>query len=276
MAVLPDRKVKGIPILTTVVDSWRDSLLVIEDVGILLAVVVTLLLGLNYVGTAQELDSPNYLMLRMLGLFLGQPFVLTGLAIAVHRNLLLQRPDISFLADYRQYLQFFGYVVILLGLCQVPLVLLDFDLSNQTVTLGTGIAILLLLGILAVIARIMIFFPALAIHAPGARLGNALKDSQGHGIRILLILVCTLMPLVAFAAMAFRFLENIQAAPFGEFLALETRALGAALATTVVAATASRLYSYYAHSLGRPAALDIADPVLRKGHKNPVKGEKAK
>jgi hypothetical protein len=248
-------RVTEISILRLVLDSWRDSLRAIEDVGVLIAVVATILLGLNYVGAPNELDSSSaaYPMLWALSLFLGQALVLSGLAISVHRTLLLGKTDVRLLADYRQYLRFYGYVVFFLGLCQVPLVLLDFDLSNQTVTWRTGIAILLSIGTLALLARMLIFFPALAIHAPGARIGKAFRDSQGHGRRILLILICTLMPLVAVGGMALRFLENVRLGSFGEFFALETRALGTAMATTVVAATASRLYRHYADSLGRPA-----------------------
>jgi hypothetical protein len=274
MALSPDRDDKKIPLLRTVVGSWYDALRVIEDVGILFAIVVTVLLGLNYVGVTREWGhpAPDYQLLGALSLFLGQPFVLTALAIAVHRTLLLQRTDLRFFADYRQYLQFFGYVVLLLGLCQVPMVLLDLDLSNETVTWRTGIATVLLVAILALLARILIFFPALAIHAPGARMGNALRDSQGHGGRIMVILICALMPLLAVGAIVFDFLEDIQSGPFGTFLTLETRALGAAIATTVVAATASRLYSSYADSLGWPANLNSAEAVRSKEYNNPVRG----
>jgi hypothetical protein len=254
MALSHDSDVKQIPILRTAVASWCDALRAIEDVGVSFAVVVTVLLGLNYVGVAHWGDSsPISPMVGLLTLFLGQPFVLTALAIAVHRTLLLQRTDIGFFADYPRYLRYFGWVVLLLGLCQVPLLLLDFALSKEVLSVGTGISILLLVGMVAVFARILIFFPALAIHAPGARIGNALRDSRRLGGRIMVIMICTLMPLLAVGAIVIDFLEDIQSGPFGTFLTLEARALGAAIATTVVATTASRLYSSYADSLGRPA-----------------------
>ncbi len=180
MALSHDRDVKRIPVLRTAVASWCDALRVIEDVGVLFAVVVTVLLGLNYVGVAHEWgdSSPISPMVGLLTLFLGQPFVLTALAIAVHRTLLLQKTDIGFFADYPQYLRYFGWVVLLLGSCQVPLLLLDFALSNEALSLKSAIIILVLIGIIALFARILIFFPALAINAPGARIGNALRDSR--------------------------------------------------------------------------------------------------
>jgi hypothetical protein len=273
MALSHDTDVKQIPILRTAVASWCDALRAIEDVGVLFAVVVTVLLGLNYVGVAHWGDSsPISPMVGLLTLFLGQPFVLTALAIAVHRTLLLQRTDIGFFADYPRYLRYFGWVVLLLGLCQVPLLLLDFALSKEVLSVGTGISILLLVGMIAVFARILIFFPALAIHAPGARIGNALRDSRRLGGRIMVIMICTLMPLLAVGAIVIDFLEDIQSGPFGTFLTLETRALGAAVATTVVAATASRLYSSYADSLGWPANLNNADTVRGKQYNNAVRG----
>src|SRR5829696_476245 len=163
MALSHDTDVKQILILRTAVASWCDALRAIEDVGVLFAVVVTVLLGLNYVGVAHWGDSsPISPMVGLLTLFLGQPFVLTALAIAVHRTLLLQRTDIGFFADYPRYLRYFGWVVLLLGSCQVPLLLLDFELSNEASSLKTAIIILVLIGILALFARILIFFPALA------------------------------------------------------------------------------------------------------------------
>jgi hypothetical protein len=247
------RTLKKAPLVGTAAAAWRDVFLVIDNVALLFAVAVTCLLGLKYMALANWTSntSPPIPMLMNLILFLGQPLVLTPLAIAVDRQLLIGENDWSLAQTYRQSFRFYGFVVLLLVLCQIPLLILEFGFAH-----GSGFLILLgailLVAALGIVVRSILLFPALAIDAPGASWSHALQDAKGHSGRILLILVCTVAPLLIFFTGLAWLLERAPNMPYWEFIALEAQALGVTITTIVVAAMASRLYTCYANHLGRP------------------------
>jgi hypothetical protein len=214
------------------------------------AIAVTCLLALKY---AALTNWANYASpaVPLAVLFLGQPLVITPLAISVHRQLLIGEDDLSLAQIYRRSLRFYGFVVLLLVLCQIPLLILEFGFAQDSgflITLGA----VLLVAALGIVVRSILLFPALAIDAPGASWGNALQDARRHSGRILLILMCTIAPLlISFTGLSW-LLERVPNMPYWEFIALEIQALGVAITTIVVAAMASRLYTCYANHLGRP------------------------
>jgi hypothetical protein len=247
------RTLKKAPLVGTAAAAWRDVFLVIDNVALMFAIAVTCLLGLKYVALANWTSnaSPAVPMVLNLVLFLGQPLVLTPLAILVHRQLLIGEDDLSLAQIYRRSLRFYGFVVLLLALCQIPLLTLEFGFAQGSgflITLGA----VLLVAALGIVVRSILLFPALAIDAPGASWSNALQDAKGHSGRILLILMCTIAPLlIGFTGLSW-LLERAPNMPYWEFIALEIQVLGVAITTIVVAAMASRLYTYYANHLGRP------------------------
>lgn len=254
-----NRGAERLPIVRTVVATWRDSLSVLDSVVILFAAVVTVLFGLNYFSLGKWTSDarPHLLLLLNLGQFVGQPLVLSLLAISVHRSLLLGKGDTGLIRHYRRYFRFFGYVVAVLVLCQVPLVVIElgFTGAGGPIIPVIFLGIILLLAALGIIVRSLVMFPALAVDAPGARWSNALKDTKGHGLRMFMILMCTVMPLLLAAIVLSLLMEPVVAMPLSEFVALEIQSVGAAITTIVVAALASRLYTCYADRLGRPADL---------------------
>jgi hypothetical protein len=238
-------------IVGTAAAAWRDVFLVIDNVALLFAVAVTSLLGLKYMALANWTTSPAIAMLLSLILILGQPLVLTPLAISVHRQLLIGEDDWSMAQIYRRSLRFYGFVVLLLVLCQIPLLTLEFGFAQASGFL-IALGAVLLVAALGIVVRSILLFPALAIDAPGASWITAFHDTRGHSGRILLILVCTVAPLLIFFTGLAWLLERTPNMPYWEFIALEAQALGVTITTIVVAAMASRLYTCYANHLGRP------------------------
>jgi hypothetical protein len=247
------RTLNKAPLVGTAAAAWRDLFLVIDNVALSFAVAVTCLLGLKYMALANWTSntSPVIPMLLNLILFLGQPLVLTPLAISVHRQLLIGENGLSLAETYRRSLRFYGFVVLLLILCQIPLLILEFGFAQASGFL-VALGAVLFLAALGIVVRSILLFPALAVDSPGASWSNALQDTQGHSGRILLILVCTIAPLlIGFTGLSL-LLERMPNMPYWEFIALEAQVLGVTITTILIAALASRLYTCYSNHLGRP------------------------
>jgi hypothetical protein len=101
----------------------------------------------------------------------------------------------------------------------------------------------------------MSLFPAIAVDATGATIENAFADSWPNLGRIAVAVTCCAMPILAINIVLVLLFTNAKEwiDPLYVFIAIKT--LPGILLTTVLAATASYVYSCYARRLGRPPEL---------------------
>jgi hypothetical protein len=175
--------------------------------------------------------------------------LLTPLAIAVHRFVLLNETTTSYKIDTQdpRFVKFFTFLA---GLAVVTLIpRLIGDLIGPF--LG-GRLITLILSIVAavILVRNVILFPAVAVDAPGADWRNAMADTKGHSWRVFFILLCIALPPAIAVAIVLMILFAIPL--IGWIAGVAIQAAFVVLAVAAMAVAASRLYTSYANALGRP------------------------
>jgi hypothetical protein len=125
-----------------------------------------------------------------------QALLLTPYMIAVHRLVVLGEIAPSYGVNFGnpRFMRFYAWSLALAVCFAVPLVI-GRNISTDTdaggwVSAAIGFALLLFS------LRIVILFPAIAVDAPGAGLGNVLADTKGHAVRILLLGLLVIAPIV--------------------------------------------------------------------------------
>jgi hypothetical protein len=230
-------------ILGTAVLSWRDGLRALRDMP-LVAVVAYMANFLAVAGDVLlEKTADKSLSIHLLGLGLSilQIFLLTPVAIAVHRYVLLGEVTHRYALNpaSRQFKNFFAYGVIIQVMFEIP------TLFIGVVNIGT--VLVWFVGAIFLSIRTLILFPAIAVNARNAIWWNALRDSKGHFWRILAIVLTISLPLfLLFIPIVVFVIKPYGLAIFGAFLS-------AAIAVPTLAAyaaMASHLYRAWAVRLG--------------------------
>ncbi len=186
----------------------------------------------------------------------AEGFLLTPLAIAAHRFLLLGEVNDSYRLDTQdpRFMKFFTFLGGLAVVLFVPRLVGDLFSSPYGAS-GFGRLVGLILSVVAavILVRNVILFPAVAVDAPGADWRNAMADSKGHSWRIFFILLCVTVPagIVAAILMAIFFLLPL----IGWIIVAAIQAAFGVFIVAATAAAASRLYVDYAQQLGRPAGI---------------------
>jgi hypothetical protein len=211
--------------------------------------------------------------------WVAQSLVLTPLAIAVHRYVLLEEVTRNYALDRsdRRFQRYFGFVAALQALwlsLWVWWIIVHFvfgaPMPGEPVPTGAGehLGWILVFGFAVplvacfVIARVTlsvaILFPAVATDAPGAGWGNARDDSEEHIFRMFCTFALGFIPTLLFDAVNDFILTPEQA---GSHAALQTigivvRAAKSVLIVSAFAAIASTFYVAYGRRLkgGVPAA----------------------
>jgi hypothetical protein len=187
---------------------------------------------------------------------IAQACVLTPVAIAVHRLVLLGEETRTYLLNPsdRRFLRFFGWTVALHVFTALPLQLLSVARASPAdASLPLSVAgLTLALAALVIAIRAVILFPAIAVDAPGAGWAGAMRDSRGHFGRMLLALIATALP----AMLGYALIERMLGGSGPDLLRPALRAAGdAALDVLVIAslaALASDLYRAWAVPLPHP------------------------
>jgi len=248
-------------IINAALTAWQDALAARQRMPnlFLIAIGVVAVLNLAYIGLVVVgfWIGPG-LLAFIVGLIyaVAQGFLLTPLAIAVHRFLLLGEVSDRYRLDTQdpRFMRFFTFLAGLAVVMFIPKLVGEL-FSSPLGPSGIGRLIGLVLSIAAavVLVRTVILFPAVAVDAPGGEWQNAMADTKGHSWRVFFILLCAILPpaiIVAILLMIFFFIPVI-----GWIIAVAIQAAFGVFVVAATAAAASRLYIDYAQQLGRPAGV---------------------
>jgi hypothetical protein len=259
-----------LPIIGTAIAAWTDCIRAIGAMPVLFAIVIAILIPLNLLqlpALEMTLAGKTGFLLHLWSLIytIVQAFVITPLAVAVHRFVLLG----EIAGGYRlttsemRYLRFFGFSVALSVIAVIPQIVI-----NLGVGLGTALSLVfvllgfvLMIFMIIVMLRTLMLFPSIAVDAPSADWRNAMGDTKGHSWRVFFVLICTMVPLMAFGFLQYWLMRG--GLSFGgRIVAAVVQALVGTVTISALAAMASHLYGAYAEQLGRPPNLlpNLATP----------------
>jgi hypothetical protein len=235
-------------VLDTAVRAWRDAFRALGRMPLLFA--VSLILYIAMIGLTHWLDNKIgsggiaapllELLLQLAGLA-----ALVPLYLGVHRFILRDEttPGYRLSVTEPRFYRFYGAIVALTVLSTRP-----GWLGSPTGGIGLALMVASMIVILVITIRLTLWFPAIAVDAPGATLENALADTSGHFWRILATgFVAVLPALVLFAALA-TLLSSMAA-----FVVLGLFPVTFLILTSVMIATASHLYAGLGDRLTRVA-----------------------
>lgn len=256
------------PVFRSAIDGWRDAFTAFARMPVTFSVAVLAALALNALtipSTLRELEPPFepsfYVITFADGLMKG--FLLTPVAIAVHRHVLLG----EITGRYRisptnsRFLRFFLFTIVFQFLTLIPIMLMG------VVTMVSG-WVAFVLGLFAFFAfiiavifalRLLILFPAIAVDAPATAWRNALLDTEGHSWRVLfIVLVAGIPSLLLYAPLKQLLQLQIGSSAAGMAILVIVRSVYPVLTIAVYAAIASRLYLAFSDRLGRPFGIASA------------------
>lgn len=124
-------------------------------------------------------------------------FLLTPILIAIHRFIILDEITKAYAVPLGEpaFRRFFGWLFAFEVLAGFPFDFLGV-LENFNVTLAASVIgfIAALVVAFALMVRLSILPPAIAVEAPGARLASALEDTKGSALRIFAIFFVAVIP----------------------------------------------------------------------------------
>ena len=243
-------------VIERAVTAWRDAFAALTRMPVALGVGFLAVLALNCVGAIfipRKVGEPQSTTIELLKfiLDLGQGFLLT---LAVHRFVLLGERAASYRLEPAEprFWRFFGFTVLLQVMFGVPGAIIGLtEKASDSGGMAIGLAGFVLLIIAGIVTlRTLILFPAIAVDAPGADWGNALRDSKGHSWRLLFIVIVVAVPLMLIYTPMFFWL-SWPGGPSARALAilLPIEAAVVVLMAAVYAALASRLFAALADRL---------------------------
>jgi hypothetical protein len=230
-------------LLGTAVLSWRDGLRALRDMPLVavFAYVANFFAAAGEILLEKTADKPLSVNFLSLGLSILQIFLLTPVAIAVHRYVLLGEVTHRYALNpaSRQFRNFFAYgalIQLMMGLS---------TLFYGPVKIGPTLALFACAIFFSV--RTLILFPAIAVNARHAIWWNAVRDSKGHFWRTLaIVLIISVPPLLLFTPILVFVLKPQGLKILGYFVSA-----GIAVATLAAyTAMASHLYRAWTVRLG--------------------------
>jgi hypothetical protein len=246
------------PIIGSAIAAWRDALHAVRDMRAVAGIAFLLMMAVS----ASEAAVDTYLFPGAEGGWLQQvtgvvflavhSLVATPLAIAVHRYVLLGETTQRYSLDFSnpRLLRFFAFVMAFYLAFLLPIWM------PALIEGGWGVvaSVVLFFIVVGVVLRSVMIFPAIAVDAAGAGLGNALLDTKGHGWRISWLVLITAAPVIAIVILGVVLVIWLPDRAENAIVAVIDSSM-TFLMITGVAAAASRLYAMYADRLGRPANL---------------------
>lgn len=249
-------------IIAWAVTAWRDALAAASAMPVVLGIAMVAVLTLNALALPfipRDVETPTGAGTQAVTFAVGlaQGFLLTPLAIAVHRFVLLGERAGSYQLEPSEprFRRFFLFTIVLQLLLDIPGALMGLAGKMSGLAAGvSGLAVFVLFVIAAILAlRTLILFPAIAVDAPGAEWSNALRDSKGHSWRVLFILIAASVPIfVVYLPVFFLFWWPSGPTGVGTVVLVVVEAVWIVFATAAYAALASRLFMALAERLARP------------------------
>jgi hypothetical protein len=122
--------------------------------------------------------------------------------IAIFRLLILDEPTTGYHFAFatRRFQRMLGWAVAFWAFGTIPPYLLGAITPSEAAKVAVNVA-MIVIGI-ALMVRLVIFLPAIAVDAPGASLGNAFADSRGHAWFVIKAYVAVLLPYILVVMLA--------------------------------------------------------------------------
>jgi hypothetical protein len=127
-------------------------------------------------------------------------FLLTPILIAVHRFIILDEATKTYAVPFGEpaFRRFFAWLFAFEVLARLPFDFLSMlEVFNVTVTAAAAGFVAALVVAIALMVRLSILPPAIAVEAPGARPAVALEDTKGWALRIFAIFFLAVIPWLA-------------------------------------------------------------------------------
>jgi len=127
-------------------------------------------------------------------------FLLTPILIAIHRFIILDEITKTYAVPLSEpaFRRFFAWLFAFEVLAGFPLDFLGaLQALNVTLTASTIGFVAALVVAVALMVRLSILPPAIAVEAPGGRLASALEDTKGSALRIFAIFFVAIIPWLA-------------------------------------------------------------------------------
>ena len=174
--------------------AYRDLVSVARALPRLMLVALVVMSAANLVLSLAEVDSAKshaYTLLWFLDAT-AQNFLLTPFYIAVHRFIVLGETNAHYALTPREprFQRYFVLSTAVTAVLAAPSFLADAAAPEVTVVPVT----LTIVAFAIAVVWLMILFPAIAVDAPGATIGNALADTKAHAWRLLAVSVVALLP----------------------------------------------------------------------------------
>jgi len=254
------------PVINTAAIAWRDAFRAIEvmpavaGIAFVLYLVMSLAISIN--ANPYALVGSPWLPIISIGASIVQAVLLSPLAIAVHRFVLLGEEANRYPLEPKsgRYLRFVGFAILVKILWLIPNTIESLiparDNNSALATELKFLAFVLVITVVIVVVRRAILFPAIAIDAPGATWSKARLDTKGSSWRVAFVFISTALPvLVINGVLAWLWLLlTPQAQPNAGSLLLFSviEAVIAIAALCAFAAAASHIYRARADIMTQP------------------------
>ena len=195
------------PVIKTAAIAWRDAFRAIEvmpvvaGIAFVLYLVMSLAISIN--ANPYALVGSPWLPIISIGASIVQAVLLSPLAIAVHRFVLLGEEANRYPLEPKsgRYLRFVGFAILVKILWLMPNTIESLipAARDNNPDLATGLkflAFVLVITVVIVVVRRAILFPAIAIDAPGATWSKARLDTKGSSWRVAFVFILTALPLL--------------------------------------------------------------------------------
>ena len=195
------------PVIKTAAIAWRDALRAIEVMPVVAGIAFVLYLVMSLAisainGNPFALGGSPWLPIISIGASIVQAVLLSPLAIAVHRFVLLGEEANRYPLEPKsgRYLRFVGFAILVKILWLIPNTIESLiPARDNNSALATGLkflAFVLVITVVIVVVRRAILFPAIAIDAPRATWSKARLDTKGSSWRVAFIFILTALPVL--------------------------------------------------------------------------------
>jgi hypothetical protein len=185
--------------------------------------------------------------------------LLAPIVAAIHRFIILEETTKAYALPLGEpeFRRFFGWLLVIELLGGLPLDFLGLmQALNISAVASTVAFVVAVIAALALMLRLSILPPAIAVGAPGARPAQALADTKGYALRIFAIFLLALIPWLIAGGLAGIALLGRGIEARGSVPAMIGLLLGSVVQTaalTLMAAIASLLFIALAVQVRRPA-----------------------
>jgi hypothetical protein len=184
--------ISSVPISVILRTVWNDMGEVFVRLRGQFIIGLSIVVFLEIVASAAVISN-NPMFLETFGLL--NRIAVLPFEIAIFRLLILDEPTAGYHFAFAtpRFQRVLGWSVALWALGTIPPYLPGAITSSEAAKAGMYIA-MFVIGIV-VMARVVIFLPAIAVDAPGASLGNAFADTSGHAWFVVKAYLAILLPL---------------------------------------------------------------------------------